>query len=79
MMQDEAYRDGVRQLHAALWDERRAIQVYLDVVFMHILTPAQEAWLDAVSDTRPWWPDWWTMGNLLAAQHARPQVHRSPT
>lgn len=74
LLEDETYRDGIRQLHAALWDERRAIQVYLDIVSLHILTPEQEAWLDAVSDTRPWWPDWWTMGNILASQHAKPPV-----
>ena len=70
----DLHRDAVRQLHAALRTERSALHWFLDVIQMQVLTPLQEAWLDAVCPLQPWCPDWWAMSNALAAQHADPQV-----
>ena len=43
-------------------------------VGMDVLEPLQEAWLDASAPTRPWTPDLYATGNLLAAEHGEAQV-----
>ena len=67
-------REGVRQLHAALHAERLGLQWFLDAIQTQVLTPLQEAWLEAVSPLQRWIPDWWAMSNALAALHNQPQV-----
>ena len=60
-------------MHKALLVERQCANEFLAAI-THTITPIQEAWLDASSHTRPYWPDWVAMSNFLAAQHDHPQV-----
>ena len=55
---DQQQRQGKRLLHAALQAERKFVQSFLAKIAEEILSPVQEAWLDAASPCRPWWPDW---------------------
>lgn len=65
---------GAAQLHVALDRERQSVVDFLTVVTAETLTPLQEAWLDAESSVRPWWPDVFAMCDALALQHGQPAV-----
>lgn len=43
---------GKAALHASLEQERKGVLVFVDVLLLEVLTPLQEAWLDAVAPTR---------------------------
>ncbi|KAK9793234.1 hypothetical protein WJX73_010103 [Symbiochloris irregularis] len=61
--------EGVQMLRSALELERRACGIYWWVLIQEVLTPLQEAWLDAGPMLYPWVVDTWALGEAVAAKH----------
>ena len=74
-LQDQVYKgNGARQLQETLTRERKSIVNFLTALNEETFTPVQEAWLDAESPIRPWWPDVFAMCDALAVSHGQPPV-----
>ncbi|KAK9793226.1 hypothetical protein WJX73_006035 [Symbiochloris irregularis] len=63
---------AVAALRNALELERRAAGYLFWLMFTEVLTPLQEAWLDAGPVLKPWSIDMWALTNALAAQRGLP-------
>ncbi|KAK9803096.1 hypothetical protein WJX73_001144 [Symbiochloris irregularis] len=68
-LEDREKHPGIQMLRAALELERRACGHYWWVFVQDILTPLQEAWLDAGPLVYPWTADTWALGEAIAKKN----------